>query len=117
MAAKGLVEPCAVGCCLCRTELEVALVRVFVAGGVKPGIEIGIGDGFFGFMRDHVDHAIGAANTRCRAVGTGALDFTTGGALVSVADESPLNGGPVDRLMCVETAELVAEPALFYVRG
>src|SRR5437764_245254 len=116
MAAEGLVEPGAVRSRLRGTEFEVALVGIFVAGGVKPGIEVGIGDGFFGFVRNDVDHAIRAAHARGRAVGTGALDFAARGALISVADKRPLDIGSVERLMCVETAELAAEPALRDVR-
>src|SRR6185437_9958060 len=117
VAAKSLVETCAVGCRLCRTELEVALVRVFIAAGIEPCIEIRISDGFFCFVCHHIGHAIRAAHARCRAVGTGGLDFAAAGALVSVANECPLDIGSVDSLMGVETAELGAESALFDVRG
>src|ERR1044071_1097648 len=64
VAAKGLVETSAIGRCLRWAEFEVALVRVFIAGGVKPGIEIRISDGFFGFVRDLVGHAARAAHAR-----------------------------------------------------
>src|SRR5579864_3354057 len=64
VAAKGLVELGAVGRRLCRTELEVALVRILIAGRVKPGIEIRIGDSFFCFMSNYVAHSVRAAHTR-----------------------------------------------------
>ena len=64
VAAKGLVETSAVGCRLRGTKFEVALVGIFVACGVEPGIEVGIGDGFFGLVRDDIGHAVRAAHTR-----------------------------------------------------
>src|SRR6478752_1746268 len=48
VAAKGLVDVGAIGNNRRRTKLEVALVGVFLAAGVKPGVEVGVGDGFFG---------------------------------------------------------------------
>src|SRR5215467_15233705 len=68
-------------------EVEVALVRVLLAGAVEPRVQVGIGDGFFLFMGEDVDQAVSAAHARRRAVGTGALDLAGIRATVSVADE------------------------------
>src|SRR5260221_5115477 len=115
MAAEGLIEPGAVGRRLCGAKFEVALVGIFLAGRVKPGVQIGISDRFFSFVRNDIDHSVRAAHTRCRAVRTGSLDFAAGGTLVSVADKCPLDIGSVERLMGVESTELRAESTLFDV--
>src|SRR6185312_12571132 len=118
VAAKGLVEMGAVAGNRRRPKLEVALVRVFIAAGIKPGVQVWIGDGFFGLVRDHVSHAVLAAYARGRAVGAGELRFTAVGALVNVTDESILNVRAADGGMGMETAVGAAEAgALFYVRG
>ena len=116
MAAESLVELRTVGSGLRRAELEVALVGIFVAAGVKPGIQVRIRDGFFSLVGDDIAHAVSAAHASRRAVGAGALDFAAAGALVSVADECPLDVGAIDRLMGMEAAELSAESALFDIR-
>src|SRR5437763_5433063 len=46
VAAKGLVEFRSVGSSLNGSELEVALVCIFLAAAIKPGTQIGIGNGF-----------------------------------------------------------------------
>src|SRR5262245_6342654 len=62
------------------TEVEIALIGVFLSVRVKPCVQIGIGDGFFQFMRNNAGHAIGSAHVGCRAVGTGTLGFAAAGA-------------------------------------
>src|SRR5579859_2319066 len=54
VAAKGLIELGAIGSSLSRTELEVALIGIFITAGVKPGIQIRVRDCFFGLVRDYV---------------------------------------------------------------
>src|ERR1041385_7946784 len=118
MAAKGLVEMGAIAGNRRGTELEVALVRVFVAAGIKLGVQIGISDGFFGFVSDHIGHAVRAAYARGWAVGAGGLGFATIGALVNVSDEGIFNIGTADCRVGVESAVSAAKTrALFYVRG
>ena len=92
---------------------EVALVGVFLAAGIKPGIQVRVGDGFKLFVREDVDHAIRAAHTRGRAVGTGGLDFTGALAAVRVADECILNVSAIERRMGMEAAILGAESGRF----
>src|SRR5690242_13794629 len=87
LAAESLVELRTVRCCLRRAKLEVALVGVFVAACVEPGVEVRIGDSFFGLVGDHVGHAVGSANSGSWAVGAGGLRFAAIRALVHVADE------------------------------
>src|SRR5258708_1315346 len=64
------------------SEVEVALVAIFLAAGVKPGVQVRIGDGFFQFVRNNVRHAVNAALSGGSAVGAGALYFAAGGAAV-----------------------------------
>src|SRR5882672_2917802 len=116
-AAKGLVEVCAIAGYRRRTKLEVALVGVFLAAGVKPGIQVRIGDGFFGFVRDYVGHAVRAAYACSWAIGAGELGFAAVRALVHVADEGIFNVCSTDGGTGMETAVGAAEAgALFYVR-
>src|ERR1041385_4790896 len=116
-AAKGLVELGAVGSRLRGTDLEVALVGIFVAAGVKPGIQVRIGDGFFRLVGENVRDAVHAASARSRAIRAGRLDFAAVGALVHVADVSVLNVRAVNRSVGVEAAIGPAEARSFaYVR-
>src|SRR5579864_3490490 len=108
VAAESLVEPGAVARRLRGAELEVALVGIFLAAGIKPGIQVRISDGFFRFVGHDVGHAISSAYARGRAVRTSSLDFTGVGALLGVADKRPLDIGAVQGLMSVEAAELGA---------
>src|SRR5690348_12035580 len=85
VAGKGLVETSAVCCRLGRTELEVALVGIFVSGGIEPGVQVGVGDGFFTLMGNDIHHAIGAANSWSRTVWAGGLDFASGGTTVRIS--------------------------------
>lgn len=75
------------------SEIEVALIGVLIAAGVKPGIQIGIRDGFKLLMREHVDKAIRSANIGRGAVGTCALDFAAAGATIRISDERILDIG------------------------
>ena len=90
-------------------EVEIALVGVFLAAGIKPGVQIRIRDGFFQFMGDHVGHAVNAADVGCRAVRTSSLDFAAGGAAIHVADERVLDVGTAQSRARVEAAVLCAE--------
>ena len=72
-------------------EIEIALIGVFLAAGIKPGIQVGIGNGFFQFVRHGVGHAISAAHISGRTVRAGALDLATRGTAVHVADERIFN--------------------------
>ena len=92
------------------TKLEVALVRIFIAAGIEPGIEIRIGDGFFSLMGNGVDHAIGPADVGRRTIGTSALSLTARRAFVHVADEGVLDVRAVDGGMSMEPAVGAAEP-------
>src|SRR5215471_433100 len=87
-----------------RAEVEIALVRVLLAGAVEPRVQVRIGDGFFLFVSQDVDQAVSAAHARGRAVRTGGLDLATRRAAVRIADESPLDVRSVQRLARVETA-------------
>src|SRR5882672_2693572 len=62
-AAKGLVEMCAIAGYRRRTKLKVALIGIFLAAGVKPGIQVRIGDCFFTLVSNDVDHPVRAAYT------------------------------------------------------
>ena len=98
------------------SEVEVALIRIFLSAGIKPGIQVGIGNGFKLLVRQYVDESIRAANTACRAVWAGALDFAARRAAVGVANERPLDVLSTQRLVRVEPAELRAESLLAHVR-
>ncbi len=104
VTAKGLVKPGAVGSSLGRTELEVAFVGIFLAAGVKPGIQVRVGDSFFGFVRDHVAHAVRAAYANRGAVGAGGLNFATIRALIHVSYESVLDIRSANGRVGVEAA-------------
>ena len=54
LAVKGLVKLSAVGRSLRWSETEIALIGIFVAGGIKPGIQIRIGNCFFCLMGNDV---------------------------------------------------------------
>src|SRR5579859_6339502 len=97
-------------------EVEVALVAVFIAAAIEPGIEVGIGNGFFLFVRQNVDESIRATHAGSRAVGAGCLNGAGGLAAVGVADKGPLDVLAAESLMSVEAAELRAE-ALFAHSG
>src|SRR5437764_1096572 len=117
MAAKGLVNFGAVRCGGGGAEFEIALIGIFIAAGVKPGIQIRVSDGFFGFMCDHVAHAIRAAYAHGGAVGPGGLDFASAGALVNIADEGIFNVRAANGCVGVESAVGPAKSrALLYVR-
>src|SRR5689334_12297649 len=98
-------------------KAEVALISVFRAARIKPGIQVRIRNGFFCFVRNHVGHSVSAAAASGNAVRTGGLGFAAVGALVNVSDKRPLDVGSVERLTGVEAAELGTEPALTHVRG
>src|SRR5579859_875270 len=99
------------------TEGEVAFVAVLIAVGIEPGIEVGIGNGFFLLVRQNVDQAIGAAHARRRAVGAGCLNGAGGLAAVGVADKGPLDVLASKSLTGVEAAELRAEALFAHVGG
>src|SRR5258708_38677762 len=128
MTAKGLVEfrPCAHrrggaaggrGTGRDHAEVEVAFVGIFLAAGVKPGVEVGIGNRFLGLMSENVNQAISSAYAGCGAVGPGRLAFAARGAAIGVAYKSPFNVRSVECLAGMETAELAAESLLFDVGG
>src|ERR1051326_1590329 len=114
VAAEGLVELRAIRGRLRGTEFEVALVRILVAAGIKPGIQVGISDGFFGLMGDDVGHSVRAAHASRRAVRAGGLDFAAALALINVADKGVLNIGAADGGMRVETTVGAAETRAFF---
>src|SRR5215831_8100900 len=103
-AAQSLIELRTIACSGCGTEAEVALIRIFLSGVVEPGIQIRIGDGLFGFMPNHVGHAV-RATVVVRCCG---LRFATPGALVRVADECPLAIGAIQGWASVDPAERTA---------
>ena len=73
IAAKGLVEFCSCGLSGSRAdagrsaggrgaEVEVALIGIFLAAGVKPGVQVRIRDGLKLLVREDVNQAICAAH-------------------------------------------------------
>src|SRR5262249_10630874 len=110
-AAQSLIELRTLACSGCGTEAEVALIRIFLSGVVEPGIQIRIGDGLFGFMSNHVGHAVRATVV----VQYWGLRFVTPRALVHVADERAFNTDSSQGLESVESAERTAESVLFDV--
>src|SRR5205807_4113127 len=93
VAAKGLVELRAVSGPLSDAEIEVALVSIFLAATIEPGIQVRIGNGFFNFMRQSVGHAIRAAVSIGRRR---ELDFAAGRALIHVTYERPFDVCAID---------------------
>jgi len=61
VAAKGLIEFRTIGGSLSGAEIEVAFVSIFLAVGIKPCVQVRVGNGFFNLMGQGVGHAIGAA--------------------------------------------------------
>ena len=129
VAAKGLVEFSA-GCFTSSgansrrrasgggAEIEIALIGIFFTAGVKPGVQVRICDGFFAFVGHDIDHAIRAANTGCRAIGTRGLGFAATGAAIRVTDKCVLNVCAAQGSVSMETAILGAESrSLIDIRG
>src|SRR5947199_10694902 len=90
VVAEGLVVFCRSGCAGSGTqaigvagvsgaEMEIALIGILLAAGIKPGIEVGIGDGFVQFLRHGVCHAVSGAHGGCWAIGSGVLARAAGG--------------------------------------
>ena len=124
IAAKGLVEFCSSGLSGSRAkpvriagggcaEVEVALVGIFLAAGVKPGVQVRIRDGLKLLVREHVDQAVCAAHAGCRAVGAGRLNFATAGAAIRIADKGVFDIDAAECGMGMETAVLGAEAGSF----
>src|SRR5437016_1052056 len=76
MAAKSLVELGAIAGCRSGAKPEVAFIGIFLATGIKPGIQIRIGNRFFGLVGKHVDNAVTAGIS----IGAGGLGFAAGRA-------------------------------------
>src|SRR5262249_41032578 len=107
--AKDLVKLRSVGCGLCRAEIEVALVGIFFASTIKPGIQVRIRDRFLAFMGNHVGHAIRAAYTGRRTIGSSGLSFAARGTAVRVADEGVFDVRAIQSRARMKAAVLGAE--------
>ena len=99
-------------------EIEIALIGIFFTAGVKPCVQVGVCDGFFAFVGHDVDHAIRAADTGCRAVGTGGLVFAAARAAIWITDKCILNVSAAQGSVGMKTAILGAESrSLIDIRG
>ena len=92
-----------------RPKLEVALIGIFIAAGIKPGIEVRIGDGFFSFVRDSVRMPSAPPTPVAGLSGPVGWVSQPLGQLVNVADEGIFDVRAADGGMRVEAAIGAAE--------